>query len=116
MSKIEKTNTDKITLDNFPRTKKSFKNLLATNDLLNTIERTSKFTVIENQIHDKITVDEPTIVAEIETNRPKNQLIQQILLVSQMPKCRQIKSGNRGNANAFREKRSEMDTERLWPY
>ena len=71
MSKIEKTNTDKITLDNFPRTKKSFKNLLATNDLLNTIERTSKFIVIENQIQDKITVDEPTIVAEIETNRKR---------------------------------------------
>jgi len=27
--------------------------------------------VIENQIHDKITVDEPTIVAEIETNRKR---------------------------------------------
>jgi cytochrome c556 len=62
-------NDEKITLDNFPRTKMSFKNLLATNDLSSTLEKTSKHARIELNTLIGITVDNDRLTNEIDVNR-----------------------------------------------
>ena len=71
MLKTEQNKNEKMTLDNFPRTKKTFKNLLATNELSSTLEKTSKYVKKEINEKDQVIISETKLIAEIDANRKR---------------------------------------------
>jgi len=71
MLKTEQNKDEKMTLDNFPRTKKTFKNLLATNELSSTLEKTSKYVKKEINEKDQVIISETKLIAEIDANRKR---------------------------------------------